>query len=553
MTASAANGFAQVQLRAGGRVVQPVAVHVPADVLDVERAHARARGRRTRYNVAFSDEIGHFEYCTAITGEGGDCIANGEPRSTTTTGLLQPGVLAPRARSEAASPPTTTSTGPRTRTTWPGTGEAGQGHPTLDRVHEPALQRDAELLARRLRGRPAADRGRRTPAGSATGSPGRTATTRRPGSHFYPIYSTGDDEEGLLEAGQGRQEQGRGLRLAARRHRHQGHDEHVRRQLDDRVRAAAVQLLPDARTRRPGCGRTTSATCWAPTPARPDRLGCDEGACGRPRPSSLAACPRATRSIARRAGSRCSSGSGSRSRRRTRGPRRSSIAVAARRAAARVGARGRQEPAARVRGRARPAQPPAHVGRWRVAPRGTERAGRPWLVLRGAEWRGGALERAGAAARHRAAWSGSGRTSSTTRPTSTRWSRRLRGTDQARAVGDALLDQRLVAGIGNMWKAESLWRARVSPWRPLGEVADEELRETLGHAARADGASRWTAAGPPRARLPPGRPPVPALRRRDRVPRPGRRQPHRLLVPRLSGLGPWPGSDPGHGPKGQGA
>ena len=27
-----------------------------------------------------------------------------------------------------------------------------------------------------------------------------------------------------------------------------------------------------------------------------------------------------------------------------------------------------------------------------------------------------------------------------------------------RAVGDALLDQRLVAGIGNLWKAESLWR-----------------------------------------------------------------------------------------------
>ena len=32
--------------------------------------------------------------------------------------------------------------------------------------------------------------------------------------------------------------------------------------------------------------------------------------------------------------------------------------------------------------------------------------------------------------------------------------------DQRRAVGDALLDQRLVAGIGNLWKAESLWRAR---------------------------------------------------------------------------------------------
>jgi endonuclease-8 len=48
-----------------------------------------------------------------------------------------------------------------------------------------------------------------------------------------------------------------------------------------------------------------------------------------------------------------------------------------------------------------------------------------------------------------------------------------------RAVGDALLDQRLVAGIGNLWKAESLWEARVSPWHAAGEVSDQELRAVL--------------------------------------------------------------------------
>ena len=56
---------------------------------------------------------------------------------------------------------------------------------------------------------------------------------------------------------------------------------------------------------------------------------------------------------------------------------------------------------------------------------------------------------------------------------------RLRAGPQSRAVGDALLDQRLVAGIGNMWKAETLWQSRVSPWRALDDVSDEELRETL--------------------------------------------------------------------------
>jgi endonuclease-8 len=54
----------------------------------------------------------------------------------------------------------------------------------------------------------------------------------------------------------------------------------------------------------------------------------------------------------------------------------------------------------------------------------------------------------------------------------------LRG-ESRRDIGDALLDQRLVAGIGNVWKAEALWRARVSPWRAAGEVSHEELRAVL--------------------------------------------------------------------------
>jgi endonuclease-8 len=65
----------------------------------------------------------------------------------------------------------------------------------------------------------------------------------------------------------------------------------------------------------------------------------------------------------------------------------------------------------------------------------------------------------------------------------------LRREPAARQVGDALLDQRLVAGIGTVWRAEALWAARVSPWRPLGEVSDEELLATLQHAARRMSAS----------------------------------------------------------------
>lgn len=52
--------------------------------------------------------------------------------------------------------------------------------------------------------------------------------------------------------------------------------------------------------------------------------------------------------------------------------------------------------------------------------------------------------------------------------------RRLRSDDPGRAVGDALLDQRTVAGIGNIWKAEGCWEAGVDPWRPLRSLSDEE-------------------------------------------------------------------------------
>ena len=46
-------------------------------------------------------------------------------------------------------------------------------------------------------------------------------------------------------------------------------------------------------------------------------------------------------------------------------------------------------------------------------------------------------------------------------------------------------DQRLVAGIGNMWMAEALWAARVSPWLPVGEASDEELLAALQWARAA--------------------------------------------------------------------
>ncbi len=120
-------------------------------------------------------------------------------------------------------------------------------------------------------------------------------------------------------------------------------------------------------------------------------------------------------------------------------------------------------------------------GRWRVEARGAPRRGRPWLVLRGTEheavlWNGPVLEldkpvRAGADILD-------------ADPDYDAMVSRLRAQRRDREIGDALLDQRLVAGIGNIWRAESLWSARVSPWRALGDVPDDELRAVLEDAHR---------------------------------------------------------------------
>jgi endonuclease-8 len=54
--------------------------------------------------------------------------------------------------------------------------------------------------------------------------------------------------------------------------------------------------------------------------------------------------------------------------------------------------------------------------------------------------------------------------------------------DPGRGLGDALLDQHLVAGIGNIFKSEACFAARVDPWRSIGDLSEEELRSVLAAA-----------------------------------------------------------------------
>lgn len=122
-------------------------------------------------------------------------------------------------------------------------------------------------------------------------------------------------------------------------------------------------------------------------------------------------------------------------------------------------------------------------GRWQVVERGAARRGRPWLVLRGGAreallWNGPVLELTARGTRRL------GPDILARPPDLPAMLGNLRREHQRRELGDALLDQRLVAGIGNVWKAESLWHARLSPWLRLEEASDEELERVLAEAAR---------------------------------------------------------------------
>jgi endonuclease VIII len=121
-------------------------------------------------------------------------------------------------------------------------------------------------------------------------------------------------------------------------------------------------------------------------------------------------------------------------------------------------------------------------GRWSVRPLASGRTGTPWLVLAGDQvegvlWNGPVLEL------HTRNIARLGPDILERPPRIEDMLARMRVADQTRWLGETLLDQSLVAGIGNMWLAEALWRAELSPWRRLRDVPDEDRRRSLEAAA----------------------------------------------------------------------
>jgi endonuclease-8 len=51
-------------------------------------------------------------------------------------------------------------------------------------------------------------------------------------------------------------------------------------------------------------------------------------------------------------------------------------------------------------------------------------------------------------------------------------------------LADVLLDQRVAAGIGNVYKSETLFLVRIPPWQTLAQTSDDALRAAYLEAAR---------------------------------------------------------------------
>jgi endonuclease-8 len=61
--------------------------------------------------------------------------------------------------------------------------------------------------------------------------------------------------------------------------------------------------------------------------------------------------------------------------------------------------------------------------------------------------------------------------------------RRLRAQGN-RPIGEALLDQSVVAGAGTIYRSETLFVARIDPHRPVSRLPDDQLRDLLAAAQR---------------------------------------------------------------------
>lgn len=197
MTASVANGFAQVNYdpNAATCTQNPYAFH---PMYSTSSEHTRVPWAAHSYNIAFSDEIGHFEYCSVVNPDGTCAEGATDPGGADSDDV---GCHGPdeslRIRIGGCTGADTDFDGVSYQRTWPGTLRNAQRdrqlHPRSVLFSSPTFNggRNYSRVAFEadLPRIEAADFG-----GNCDRNTGANCVNPPPGAEFYPIYTTRESD-----------------------------------------------------------------------------------------------------------------------------------------------------------------------------------------------------------------------------------------------------------------------------------------------------------------------------------------------------------------------
>jgi hypothetical protein len=193
MTASDHNGFAQVLFEPSSTTCHE-APYTFRPMYATSSESTRVPWAAHSYNVAFSDEIGHFEYCSAVTEEGGDCTSNNEGSLDGDDTVCFSSAVSLLVKIGGCIGTDNDFDGVSYQSVWPGTnpnpGQDQQSHPSsflftsplfngTENYNRMAFEADLPRIE-------AADFG-----GSCNRFTGANCVNPPPGANFYPIYTTG--------------------------------------------------------------------------------------------------------------------------------------------------------------------------------------------------------------------------------------------------------------------------------------------------------------------------------------------------------------------------
>jgi hypothetical protein len=193
MTASSGNGFAQILYEPAATTCHE-APYSFRPMYSTSSEHTRVPWAAHSYNVAFSDEIGHFEYCDVVNPADLSCTSNGEPGLDGDDNFCHGADESLFVLIGGCAATDNDFDGVSYQAVWPGTdpnrGQDKKYHPSPITFTSPlfngtqnysrvAFEADLPRIE-------AADFG-----GNCDRFTGTNCVNPPPGSNFYPFYSTG--------------------------------------------------------------------------------------------------------------------------------------------------------------------------------------------------------------------------------------------------------------------------------------------------------------------------------------------------------------------------